>query len=158
MSSIFDLCILVALRNAYKGVTLLSIEDGRQLDPFLCFHLPSLWIDHFYSLNITVFIFKWRLRIVKVSECMWKHAKPKGCVQAMGSVLGVLAGDEAKRMPWSRQNRGLAWVCVRIIYYFFRIRKERHYLKGLEFIWDLWNLQGKRVTQSRWYIQVYKWL
>lgn len=50
------------------------------------------------------------------------------------SVLGVLAGDEADRKPWARQNRVLAWVCLKRIDYLFRIRKDKHYLKEMEFI------------------------
>ena len=53
----------------------------------------------------------------------------------------MLAGDEAERKPGARQNRVLAGVCHRRIYYFFRIREEEALAKGigiyLRCAWDL---------------------
>lgn len=53
------------------------MEAGRRLDPFWLCHSPSLWADHSSPLKVTACVFRWRLRIVEVSECMWKPHKPE---------------------------------------------------------------------------------
>lgn len=67
------------------------------------------------------------------------------------SVWGALAGEEAERKPGARQNRVLAWVCHRRIYYFFRIRKEEAFTQetGIYLLcaWDLATDQSKSVTR-----------
>lgn len=66
------------------------------------------------------------------------------------SVWGALAGDEAERKPGARQNRVLAWVCHRRIYFFFRIRKGEAFAQEigiyLPCAWDLATDKSKSMT------------
>lgn len=91
-----------------------------------------------------------------VIECMWKHAKPKGCVQTMVSVSGVLAGGEAKRMPWSREEQGLGLGLPQNNILLFQDKKREVLPKGIGIYLGSLKLTRQEKTQSGWYIQGYK--